>query len=128
MGLGLGRLRGVGFVIGEAYENRVAIRCDILTFAGRTRRSDALHVFAFLMLGHGLSARGNSSLLSLDCRLSSGSFPFLRLRGPLASRLQFSFLTCLFRCGHTHRAHGHSFRVVPTSSLGRKICAPASFL
>jgi hypothetical protein len=78
MGLGVGRLRGVGFVIGDAYENRVVIRRDILTFAGRTRSSDALHVFAFLMLGHGLSARGNSSLLSLDCRLSSGSFPFSR--------------------------------------------------
>ena len=44
MGLGLGRLRGVGFVIGEAYENRGTIRRDILTLAGRTRSSDALHV------------------------------------------------------------------------------------
>jgi hypothetical protein len=46
MGLGVGRLRGVGFVIGDAYENRV-VRRDILTFAGRTRSSDALQCSHF---------------------------------------------------------------------------------
>ena len=89
------------------------------------------------VLSHGPSARaresnggrrfcGSGSLLSLQVRLSGRDFTFLRFRRPSASSLQFSFVSRLFRCGHTHLAHGHSFRFVSISSLG--ICAPTVVL
>src|SRR5207302_8608880 len=76
-----------------ATENREAICRDVLTLAApHWEQTLAVHVFAcFFGLGHGLSARGSGSLLSLDCRLSGCGFPFLHLRGPFACRLKLLF-------------------------------------